>query len=238
MKSEELSLWRRCREGDETARDELIALYRPLAEFWARKISMIAGWANSEDLKQEGMIGLMRAVQRFDPSQGVKFKFFARPFIRGAIFDSSEFTRDLARRQKEIYREIRRAEEELTKALERIPTIEEVAEETGLTIQQMQNAIRAVGVAGAEDLPDEEGAPASGRSETPHPERAILLMEVLSQRSEREQRLFVSTIGRIGRTNRSHNSSVLRSAMSSRFDNEQSRKSASCLKWMGGRQGG
>jgi RNA polymerase sigma factor (sigma-70 family) len=187
MNSDESRLWKRYRGGDESARDELIILYRPLAKFWARKISMIAGWASSEDLKQEGMIGLMKAVERFDPSQGVKFKFFASPFIRGAIFDSSEFTRDLARRQKEIYRKIRRAEEELTKALERIPTIEEVADETGLTIPQIENAISAVGVAGAEELPDKEGAPASGRSETPHPERTILLMEMLSQLSEREQ---------------------------------------------------
>lgn len=187
MNSDEGSLWERYREGDERARDELIILYRTLAEYWARKISMIAGWATSEDLKQEGMIGLMKAVERFDPSHGAKFKSFARPFIRGAIFDSSEFTRDLARRQKEIYRKIRGAEEELTKALERIPTIEEVAEETGLTIPQIENAISAVGVAGAEELPDEVGAPASGRSETTHPERSILLMELLSQLSEREQ---------------------------------------------------
>jgi len=187
MNSDELSLWTRCSEGDETARNELIILYRPLAKFWAKKISMIAGWANSEDLMQDGVIGLMKAIERFDPSQGVKFNSFARRFVRGAIFDGSEFTRDLARRQKEIYRKIRRAEEELTKALQRIPTIEEVAEKTGLTIQQILNAIDAMGVAGAGELPDHEGAPASGTIETPQPERSIMLMEALSQLSEREQ---------------------------------------------------
>lgn len=187
MNSDELGLWARCRAGDQTARDELISLYRPLTKVWARRISVIAGWTNSEDLEQEGVIGLMNAINRFDPSRGVKFKFFARGFIRGAILESSEFTRDLARRQKDIYLEARRAEDELTKVLERMPTIEEVAEETGLTIQQILNAIRAVGVAGAEELPDDEGAPASGGSETPHLERTILLMELLSQLSEREQ---------------------------------------------------
>lgn len=151
---------------------------------------MIAGWAYSEDLKQEGVIGLMKAVERFDPSQGVKFKAFARTFIRGAIFDSSEFTRDLARRQKEIYRIIRQVEVELAKTLHRTPTIEEVAEKTGLTIQQIQNAIDAVGVASAGELPDPEGAPASRMAETPHPERTIMLLEALSQLGAREQEII------------------------------------------------
>jgi RNA polymerase sigma factor (sigma-70 family) len=151
---------------------------------------MIAGWANAEDLAQIGVIGLMKAIERFDPGQGVNFKFFARRFIRGAIFDSSEFTRDLARRQKEIYLMIRRAEVELTKALQRNPTIEEVAEKTGLTIHQMQNAIDAVAVAGAGELPDHEGAPASGRIETPEPERSIMLLEALSHLSAREQEII------------------------------------------------
>ncbi len=190
MNADELSLWARCRRGEDTARKELILLYLPLAIFWARKTSMIAGWANSEDLKQEGVIGLMKAIERFDPGQGVNFKFFARRFIRGAIFDSSEFTRDLARRQKEIYLMIRRAEVELTKALQRNPTIEEVAEKTELTFQQMQNAIDAVGVASAGGLPDFEGAPASRMVETPHPERTIMLLEALSHLSAREQEII------------------------------------------------
>jgi RNA polymerase sigma factor (sigma-70 family) len=187
MNAAELSLWMRCRQGEETARKELILSYLPLAKFWAKKISMIAGWANPEDLKQEGVIGLIKAIDRFDPSRGVEFRAFARSVIHGAICDSSEFTRDLARGQKENYRKLRRAEDELTKALQRIPTIEEVAEKTELTIQQIQNAIGAVGLASAEELPDHEGAPASGKIEAPQPERTIMLLQALSQLSAREQ---------------------------------------------------
>jgi RNA polymerase sigma factor (sigma-70 family) len=190
MNAAELSVWTRCREGEETACRELILLYLPLATFWAKRISMIAGWANPEDLKQEGVIGLMKAIKRFDPSQGVEFKTFARNFIRGAIFDSSEFTRDLARGQKDIYLMIRRAEVEITKALRRNPTIEEVAEKTELTIQQILNAIDAMGVASAGELPDPEGAPASLMVENPHPERTIMLLEALSQLSAKEQEII------------------------------------------------
>lgn len=191
MTEDERSLWERYCKADETAseeaRKELIMYYLPLAVVWARRVSRIAGWANPEDLKQDGVIGLMKAIERFDPSRGVKFKFFANPYIRGAIFDSSEFTRDLARRQEEIYRKMRLAEGELTKALQRNPTIEEVAERTELTIEQIQNAIDAMGVAFAGELPDAEVAPASRMVETPQPERAIMLLEALSYLSAREQ---------------------------------------------------
>ena len=190
MNAGELSLWTRCRQGEETARKDLILLYLPLAMFWAKKISMIAGWANAEDLKQDGVIGLIKAVERFDPIQGVEFRAFARSFIRGAIFDGSEFTRDLARRQKEIYLMIRRAEDELTKALLRNPTIKEVSEKTELTIQQILNAIDAMGVASAGELPDPEGAPAPRMVETPRLERTIMLMEALAKLSARDQEII------------------------------------------------
>jgi len=191
MTEDERSLWERYCEEDETAseeaRKELVMYYLPLAIVWARRISRIAGWANSEDLKQDGVIGLIKAIQRFDPSLGVKFKYFANPYVRGAIFDSSEFTRDLARRQEEIYRKMRLAEGELMKTLHRNPTIEEVAEKAELTIEQIQNAIDAMGVAFAVELPDAEVAPVSRLVETPQPERAIMLLEALSYLSAREQ---------------------------------------------------
>jgi len=191
MTEDERSLWESYCVADETAREtareNLILFYLPLAIVWAKRVSRIAGWANWEDLKQDGVIGLMNAIRRFDVSKGVKFKYFASPHIRGAIFDSSEFTRDLARRQEEIYRKIRRAEGVLTKALQRNPTIEEVAERTELTIEQIQNAIDAMGLAFAGELPDAEVAPARGVVETPRPERAIMLLEALSQLNAREQ---------------------------------------------------
>jgi RNA polymerase sigma factor (sigma-70 family) len=190
MNVDELSLWTRCRQGDETARQELILLYLPLATFWGKKISMIAGWADSQDLKQEGVFGLMRAVERFKPSREVEFKAFARRFIRGAIFESSEFTRDLARRQREIYSTIRRAEDDLTKTLRRNPTIEEVADKTGLTIKQIRNAIDAMGIASAGELPEPESGPASTLIETPEGERETKLLVALSQLNAREQEII------------------------------------------------
>jgi RNA polymerase sigma factor (sigma-70 family) len=185
MTKDELNLWERY----ETARKELILFYLPLVILLARRISRAVSWANWEDLRQDGVIGLMNAITRFDFSRGTPFRPFADPYIRGAIFDSSELTRNLARRQEEVCRKIRHAEAELTKTLHRNPTIEEVARQTGLTAEQIQNAIDAMGLAFAGGLPDAEDAQASGAVEVPQPERTILAEEALSHLNEREQEI-------------------------------------------------
>ncbi len=189
MTEDELKLWGRCGQGDEAARKELILSYLPLVDVLAKRIARITG-ANWEDLRQDGAIGLIKAVARFDPDKGVPFRAFARSYINGAIFDSSELTRDIARRQDEIYRKVRQAEAELTQTLQRNPTIEEVAEKTGLSVDQIRNAIDAKGLAFAGALPDTEGPSVSGLIETPRPERAIFLLQALAHLDTREQQII------------------------------------------------
>jgi RNA polymerase sigma factor (sigma-70 family) len=190
MTEDELNLWKRYGQGDETAQEELILSYLPLAIFWARQISRIAGWANWEDLRQEGIIGLIKAIEKFDPSQGVSFKTFARHYIRGAIFDSSELTRDIARQQEETYRKIKRAEDELTRTLQRLPTSEEVAEKTGLTVEKMRTAIDAMGIAFAGEFPDTEDLTASSVVQSVSLERAAVIHDELSHLSKKEQEII------------------------------------------------
>jgi RNA polymerase sigma factor (sigma-70 family) len=189
MTEDELNLWERHGRGDETARQELILLYLPLVDLLARRIALRTG-ANWQDLRQEGIIGLIKAVARFDHSQGVSFKTFAPYYIRGEIFDSSELTRNMARRQEEIYRKMRRIEEELTKTLQRNPTIEEVAEKAELTVEQILNAIDARGVAFAGELPDAEVMQASYTIEPLQSERTDFLMEAISHLDARGEQVI------------------------------------------------
>ena len=186
MTENELDLWKRFGQGDETARKELILFYLPLVDEWAKRISKSASWADWKDLKQDGVMGLMKAIERFDPGRGVEFKYFARRYIRGSIFDGSELTRDLARQQEEICRKIKRAETELIKTLQRNPTIEEVAEKIELTVEQIRNAIDAMGIAFAGALPDSEDHPSATPFEAAQPETTILVRDALSQLGERE----------------------------------------------------
>src|SRR6266513_2650329 len=118
MTADERDLWHRLRRSDDEARTQLIMLYLPLVDVLAKRLARITGgwW---EDLRQDGIIGLIKATKRFDPDRGVPFRVFAKQYIHGAILDGSEVTRDMARRQEEIYRKFRRTEETLTHALHR-----------------------------------------------------------------------------------------------------------------------
>lgn len=187
MTEVELKLWDRYRQGDEAAREELILAHLYLVKVWAKRISRAANWANQEDLIADGIIGLIKALERFDLNMGVPFKYFAKDYIRGTIFDGSELTRGLARQQEETYRKIKHAESTLTRTLERTPAIEEVAEETGLSVEQIMFAIDAMGVAFAGELPDVQEPTAESGVQLPPQEQAVMVQDALSRLSEREQ---------------------------------------------------
>ncbi|AFZ28930.1 RNA polymerase, sigma 28 subunit, FliA/WhiG subfamily [Gloeocapsa sp. PCC 7428] len=83
-----------------------------------------------EDLEQIGYLGLIRAIERFDPSQGYAFSSFAVPYIRGEIL---HFLRDrscaikIPRRWQEIYNQGQKVRKKLTSSLGRCPTDIEIA---------------------------------------------------------------------------------------------------------------
>jgi len=187
MNAADAILWNNCSRGDDSACRELILSYLYLVKTWARRISRMANWTSQEDLIQDGAIGLINAVRKFDPNRNVPFERYASPYIRGAIFDSSDVTRELARRQQEICAKIKRVAAQLTEILQRIPTIEEVAHETSLTPEQIRNALDAVGVAFAGELSRREEPEAEYGVQRPQQETAVLIHDALSRLSERER---------------------------------------------------
>ena len=83
---QECELWRRCKvEGDDEARAALIEQYQPLVFREAMKVA--AGREDVMDCIQEGTVGLIEAVERFDPSHGTAFSIFAVHRIRGRMCD-------------------------------------------------------------------------------------------------------------------------------------------------------
>ncbi|WP_088894632.1 RNA polymerase sigma factor SigF [Leptolyngbya ohadii] len=89
-----------------------------------------------EDLEQIGYLGLIRAIERFDPSQGCAFSSFAVPYIRGEML---HFLRDrgnavkVPRRLQDLDKEGQRVRTELTKQLGRTPEDSEIAERLGVS---------------------------------------------------------------------------------------------------------
>jgi RNA polymerase sigma-B factor len=131
------SLIREYREhGDLRARERLIQQYMPLVKSLARRHSMRG--EQYEDLVQVGCIGLIKAVDRFDPQRKVEFGAFAIPNVAGEI---KRYLRDrgwpirIPRRLQELRPRVSACSAELSARLERPATIHEIAESTGVAIR-------------------------------------------------------------------------------------------------------
>ncbi len=125
-------LFRRWAEGrDRRARDELIKRYLPLAHRLARRYGN-AGEPH-EDLFQIASLGLVKAVERFDPARGYAFTTFAVPTIVGELkryFRDASWALHVDRGAKERSRQIGEAQRELTTLTGRAPTVQELAHYT------------------------------------------------------------------------------------------------------------
>jgi len=80
-------LWARCRAGDAESRGRLIERYVPLARTCARRVRIESAVLDSDDLFSAALLGLIDAVDRFEPDRGVPFEAYASLRIRGAIVD-------------------------------------------------------------------------------------------------------------------------------------------------------
>lgn len=129
-----------------TLRDAIVlrhmSLVRRIAKHHARDISQ------RDDLEQVGSIGLIKAVERFDPELGVPFEAYARTLIAGEI---SHYLRDLApafrmpRWYSRLNRDLHAARDRLLAELQREPTNGELAGEMNITIQGVQEILRLRG---------------------------------------------------------------------------------------------
>ena len=91
-------LWARCRAGDASARTALIERYLALARALSRRIRMInSPLADDDDLASAAVLGLIDAVDRFEPGRGVPFEAYASLRIRGAIIDELRRTGERSR---------------------------------------------------------------------------------------------------------------------------------------------
>ncbi|HAK40208.1 MAG TPA: sigma-70 family RNA polymerase sigma factor [Synergistales bacterium] len=80
---EEVRLWGLCGEGDDEARERLILAYRPLVFWIARKFRVTP--QRYQDLVQEGMLALIKAVDRFDPARNIRFVTYGFYRIKGQM---------------------------------------------------------------------------------------------------------------------------------------------------------
>jgi RNA polymerase sigma-B factor len=125
-------------ERAEARRHELVELHLPLAEYLARRFGN-RGEAH-EDLVQVATIGLIKAIDRFDPERGVAFSTYATPTIVGEIkrhFRDRGWTIRVPRRLQEMQAVISQAVSDLGQELGRSPTVAELAKRAGLSEEEI-----------------------------------------------------------------------------------------------------
>jgi RNA polymerase sigma factor for flagellar operon FliA len=136
-------LWRRYKdEGDDSARERLVVAYSPLVRFIAgRMASSLPSHVEESDLVSYGLLGLIGAIQRYDPEREIKFETFAAARVKGAIIDELRSLDWVPRSVRARARDIERAHAELEGKLQRTPTDEEMAERLGITVDEFNDAL-------------------------------------------------------------------------------------------------
>jgi RNA polymerase sigma-B factor len=130
--------------GDDLAREELVERFLPLARQLARRYAR----PNEpiDDLFQVASMGLLKAIDRFDPARGNAFSTFAVPTIVGELkryFRDTGWAVHVPRPIQERIGQVNRAVNDLSRDLGRSPTPHELAERTGSTVEEVLEALEA-----------------------------------------------------------------------------------------------
>lgn len=118
----------------QAARDELVTIHMPLVEYLARRFRDRG--ESPEDLRQVGMIGLIKAVDRYDPDRGAELSTFATPTILGEIkrhFRDHGWSVRVPRRLQELRMRIAAATEQISQESGHPPTVNQLAERLEIT---------------------------------------------------------------------------------------------------------
>jgi RNA polymerase sigma factor FliA len=132
-------------EASPQARERLILHYASLVKFVAGRVGAgLPPSVDSGDLISYGFLGLIDALDKFDPSREIKFETYAIPRIRGAILDELRALDWVPRSVRSKARELERAMSKLQGELKRDPTEEELADALGLDVGDLQDRLGEV----------------------------------------------------------------------------------------------
>ncbi|MFA5884691.1 MAG: SigB/SigF/SigG family RNA polymerase sigma factor [Acidimicrobiia bacterium] len=185
--------------GSRDVRNELVEEHIGFADFLARRFSN-RGEPN-DDLRQVAFVGLVKAVERFDPDRGVPFVSFAVPTITGEIkrhFRDRTWSVRVPRNLQELTFEIERARNDLGHSFGRSPTVSEIAAELDVSDEAVLEGLEAATmyrsgsldapVAGAEGRTVGDCVPA-GDDDHADTENRAFVRELLAALPPRERRI-------------------------------------------------
>ncbi len=138
-------LFRRYKEdGDMEAREQLVMSHLNLVRFLANKFKNRG--EPLDDLVQVGYLGLLKAIDRFDPDRGLEFTTYATPTILGEIkrhFRDKGWSVRVPRRLQELSAKVNQATDTLTTQFQRSPTIQEIADYLDASVDEVLEAMES-----------------------------------------------------------------------------------------------
>jgi RNA polymerase sigma factor FliA len=137
------SLWMEfARTRDKGIRDRLILTYAPLVKYVAGRLgSGLPAHVDEGDLVSYGLLGLIGAIERYDPSRDIKFETYAIARIKGAIIDELRALDWVPRSVRSRAREIERAIGELEAKTGVAPTDEQIAAKIGISVDELEESL-------------------------------------------------------------------------------------------------
>ncbi|MEV4647450.1 SigB/SigF/SigG family RNA polymerase sigma factor [Saccharopolyspora sp. NPDC049357] len=182
-------------------RDRLVTEHLPVAEHIARRFSHRG--ESQEDLTQVAVLGLINAVDRFDPERGVDFLSYAVPTIMGEVrrhFRDTGWAVRMPRRLQELHLSVSAAIARLSQELGRAPTPSELAKDLGISVNDVYHGLEAGNAYRSasldELLTDTDEIPlgdaiGSDDAELAEVENREMVRPLLEELPERERRILV-----------------------------------------------
>ena len=158
------SLWQEYRRtADQSLRERLILTYAPLVKYVAGRVgSGLPSHVDESDLVQYGLLGLIGAIERYDPDRDVKFETYAIARIKGSIIDELRAMDWVPRSVRSRARDIERAIGGLEAKLGRAPTDEEVAKQLDMSEEELDDSLTEIGRSSIGALDERHHVPATG----------------------------------------------------------------------------
>jgi len=126
-------------------RDRLILTYAPLVKYVAGRLgSGLPAHVEEGDLVSYGLLGLIGAIERYDPGRDIKFETYAIARIKGAIIDELRAMDWVPRSVRARARHIERAMAELEARLHRAPTDQEIASKLGIEVEELEDSLTEI----------------------------------------------------------------------------------------------
>ena len=146
MPDDTYALWLEFRRTrDQGIRDRLILTYAPLVKFVAGRLgSGLPTHVDENDLVSYGLLGLIGAIERYDPERDVKFETYAMARIKGSIIDELRAMDWVPRSVRAQARDIERAMTALEAQLHRAPTDEELSAKLGISEDDLNDSLTAI----------------------------------------------------------------------------------------------